>query len=72
MPGLTLEVLAKRLEAVEKEIARLSGPPRPKDWQRVVGMFDGSDFMKQVIAEGKAIRQADRETAQRDASESQP
>ena len=72
MPGIILEVLAQRLEAVEKEIARLAGPPCPKDWRRVVGLFDGSEFMKQVLAEGKSIRQADREAALRESPEGQP
>jgi hypothetical protein len=72
MSAVTLEVLAQRLDAVEKQLARLSNPPQPKDWRRVVGMFEGSSFMKQVIEEGKALRQMDRESAQREASESQP
>jgi hypothetical protein len=72
MPTPTLEALAQRLDMVEKELARLSAPSRPKDWRRVVGMFEGSEFMKQVIEEGKAIRQADREAAQRESPEAQP
>ena len=72
MQTLTLEALAQRLEVVEKQVAQLSEPQRAKDWRRVVGMFDGSEFMKQVIAEGRAIRQADREAAQGDAADRQP
>lgn len=68
MSALTLEKLAQRLDAVEKELARLATTPRVKDWQKVVGMFDDDDFMKQVIEEGKSIRQADRDAAQRAAA----
>ena len=63
MPELTLEALAKRLEAVEKELAELKQPARKKDWRRVVGMFAGSDFMKQLDAEVEAMREAEREAA---------
>ncbi len=63
MPELTLEALAKRLEAVEKELAELKRPAGEKDWRRVAGMFTGSEFMKQVDAEGQAIREAERKAA---------
>ena len=58
----TLESLAKRIEVLERELAeqRLQ-TVRKKDWRRTVGMFTGNDFMKQVDAEGEAIREADRE-----------
>lgn len=72
MPGITLESLAQRLDAVEQEITRLTGPARSKDWRRVVGMFADDEFMKQVIEEGSAIRQADRDAAQKEASEDRP
>jgi len=38
---------------------------RHKDWRRVVGMFGESEFMRQVDAEGQAIREAERAEAQR-------
>jgi hypothetical protein len=57
---LTLEALAKRLEELERRIA---APAPANDWRRVVGMFDDSEIMPRVIAEGQAIRQADRRTA---------
>lgn len=63
MPEITLEDLAKRLEAVEKELAELKRPAPNKDWQSVVGMFEGSEFMRQVDAEALAIREADRKAA---------
>lgn len=61
MSELTLEALAKRVETLEKQVARLTPPA--KDWRGVVGMFEGSDFMRQVDEEGRAIREADRRAA---------
>ena len=66
MPEITLESLAARLAEVERQLAaqRAAPPPPPKkDWRRTVGMFTGSEFMKQVDAEGEAVREADREEA---------
>jgi hypothetical protein len=70
MNDLTLENLAKRVEALEK-LLHLSPPPKTpeKDWRSAVGMFTGSDFMKQVDAEGAAIRQLDRDEARREFGE---
>ena len=63
MPKITLESLAARLAAVEKTLAEnTAGEVRKKDWRRSVGMFDDDpDFLKEVIAEGQAICEADRE-----------
>jgi hypothetical protein len=66
MSDLTLESLAQRLEVLEREFARLATVAPKKDWRKVVGLFEGSEFMRQVIAEGQAIRQADRDEARRD------
>jgi hypothetical protein len=65
MNELTLEALAKRIEAIEKKLAEqaASEPARKKDWRRVAGMFTGSEFMKQVDAEGQAIRAAEKKAA---------
>jgi hypothetical protein len=61
----TLQEIIRRLEAVEKQLAEqaVAKPGRKKDWRRVVGMFTGSEFMKDVDAEGAAIREAERVTA---------
>lgn len=66
MTEITLEAIVKRLEAVEKKLAEKETEQlgRKKDWRHVAGMFTGSDFMKQVDAEGQAIREADRKAAQ--------
>jgi len=58
MSELTLEALAKRVEALEKKQAA-----PPADWRSVVGLFDDDPGFADVIAEGKAIREADREAA---------
>jgi hypothetical protein len=66
MPELTLETLAQRVEALERAL-RLQLPCPGKDaWQDVVGMFAGSDFMRQVDAEGRKIREAERAQAQQE------
>lgn len=68
MTELTLEALAKRIEALEQKRAEQATPQlsKKKDWRRVAGMFTGSEFMKQVDAEGQAIREAERKAAGED------
>jgi len=66
MDELTLEALAKRVEVLERLLHVQPGEPPPKDWRSVAGMFSGSEFMKQVDAEGRAIREQDREAARRE------
>jgi hypothetical protein len=64
MSELTLESLARRVAALER-VLRLEPPsPSRDDWRRVVGMFAGSDFMKEVDDEGRKIREAERAQAQ--------
>lgn len=65
MPELTLESLAARLASLERQVAaQADGAGRKKDWRRAVGKFDDDpDFMHDVIAEGAAIRQAERDAA---------
>lgn len=65
MTELTLEALAKRIEALELQLAaqaagRSANANRKKDWRRVAGMFTHSELMRQIDAEGQAIREADR------------
>ena len=66
MNPLTLESLARRVEALERALRIQPPPPGHDDWQRVVGMFAGSDFMKQVDEEGRKIREAERAQAQQE------
>jgi predicted transposase YdaD len=66
MAELTLEALAKRVEALEIALAT-KGPTRPpKDWRRVVGMFRDSEFMREVDEECHRMREAEREAARRE------
>ena len=62
MTELTLQSLAKRVEALEIALAA-SGPNRPKDWRKVVGMFGDSDFMREVDEECARMRELEREEA---------
>jgi hypothetical protein len=64
MADLTLESLAKRVEALEQALAAQKRA-RPKDWRRVIGMFRDSEFMREVDEECQRMRAAEREAAQR-------
>ena len=62
----------ERLETLEIQVAELvarARSPKPeKDWRRTVGMFEGDPVMREIQEEGRKIREADREQAQRDPS----
>ena len=45
MNDLTLESLAKRVEALEEVIATKRPESPRKDWRKVVGMFGDGEFM---------------------------
>jgi hypothetical protein len=62
---LTLESLAKRVEALEKLIATNGPGHTRKDWRAVVGMFRDSEFMREVDEECLRMREAEREAARR-------
>jgi hypothetical protein len=66
MTELTLESLAKRVEALEIAWATRGPIHPPKDWRRVVGMFQDSDFMRDVDEECRRMREAEREEARRE------
>ena len=68
MGPLTLEALARRVEALERALRIQPSPPADDAWERVLGMFAGSDFMKQVDEEGRKIREAERAQAQQDSA----
>ena len=70
MTELTLESLAKRVEALETALATKGPPPASKDWRKVVGMFHDSEFMREVDDECLRMREAEREAARN--GESQP
>lgn len=61
--------LTERVAALERQVAELQAALAKafpaKDWQRTVGMFTGDEVMQQILAEGRKIRQADRDKARR-------
>jgi hypothetical protein len=63
MGELTLESLARRVEALEVELARRPLHGVSKDWRKVIGMFRDSEFMREVDEECQRSREAERELA---------
>ena len=66
--AVTLEERLARVEQLLDDLIRKSErPKREKDWRRTVGMFDDDPVMKEIIDEGRRIREEDRQ-APRDES----
>ena len=63
MGEITLESLAKRVEALEAAMAAKGLSGRTKDWHKVVGMFQDSEFMRKVDEECLRAREREREAA---------
>jgi hypothetical protein len=63
MAELSLEALAKRIEAVEQKLAELSLPAKLKDWRGVVGISEDNEFTRLVLAEIEANSAAEQRTA---------
>jgi hypothetical protein len=63
MSKLTLEALAKRVEALEVAVAARNQGATAKDWRKVVGMFRDSEFMRAVDEECLRMREAECEAA---------
>lgn len=61
MPELTLEALAKRIEALEQKLA--AQQTAPKDWRSVVGISEDNEFTRAVLAEIEANSEAERRAA---------
>jgi hypothetical protein len=63
------QTLDQRVAALEQEVARLSklvpgeSQPPEKHWRSTLGMFAGDPVMKEIIEEGRKIRERDREQA---------
>lgn len=60
--------LEQRVAALEREVARLAAhpgnaSPPEKNWRSTIGMFAGDDTIKEIIEEGRRIREADRQQA---------
>ena len=60
--------LEERVAALERQftafLANRLGTGPTKNWRRTRGVFTGDDLMKQVFAEGRKMRRADRDRAQ--------
>jgi len=65
MNPLTLESLAKRVEALEIALAAKEPNHSAKNWRKVVGMFRDSEFMREVDEECHRRRETEREAARR-------
>jgi hypothetical protein len=63
MPELTLQDLAKRIDAIEQKLAELSLPTKSKDWRNVVGISEDNEFNRLVLAEIEANSEAERQNA---------
>jgi hypothetical protein len=68
MAKLTLESLAKRVEALERAVAAEAPKRARKDWRKVIGMFRDSEFMRAVDEECQRRREAERQAAHRQES----
>jgi hypothetical protein len=68
MSELTLESLAKRVEALEIALAVKESSRPAKNWRKVVGMFQDSDFMREVDEECLRMREQERAEARREES----
>jgi len=60
----TLESLARRVAELETRLAAHEGKTPVRDWRSVVGMFDDSNVMPQIIEEGRRLREAERQAAE--------
>lgn len=60
MPRVTLTHRVAALEEQVKSLTDQIAGARAKDWRRTVGAFSGDEFMREVFAEGRRIREADR------------
>lgn len=64
MSQLTLD---QRVAALELEVARLAQSQanqqhsQEKDWRTTLGMFAGDPIMKEIIEEGRKVRERDRQ-----------
>jgi hypothetical protein len=64
MPEITLESLAARLDAVERELHDRSASAVPHhDWRQLVGTMEDNEFTRAMLAEIEAAREAERAEA---------
>ena len=67
--AMSQPTLEERVAALEKHViqllARFPPLPQPLDWRSTVGMFANDEVMKEIEAEGRKIREADRRRTRR-------
>jgi len=62
MPPQSLEDRMSRVEKIVDELVQKAGSVEPpKDWRRTAGMFDDDPIMKEIIEEGRRLRELERE-----------
>lgn len=54
------ERVVKLEKLLDSVLQNLDLNRRKKDWRRTAGMFDGDPLMKEIIDEGRRVRQEDR------------
>ncbi len=62
----TLESLARRVDALERELRSQRALETKKDWRRVLGIAGDSELMRQIDDEGRKIRESEREDARQE------
>lgn len=67
MTELTLEALAKRVEALERKLTEQADAK--KDWRSVVGISEDDEFTRLMRAEVEAIGEAERKAAREGTAE---
>jgi hypothetical protein len=61
--------LEERITALEEKVSELSlthlgnGKTTQDDWRSTIGMFAGDAVMKEIIDEGRNLREADRHSS---------
>jgi hypothetical protein len=69
-PNMTQSNIEDRLLTLERTVAELVGKqdsPKPKgDWRSTIGMFAGDPVIREIQEEGRRIREAERDAAQKD------
>ena len=64
MANVTLEERVTKLEKLVDELMHKTDTSvRKKDWRHTIGMFEGDPVMREIIEEGRRIREADRRQA---------
>lgn len=66
MSDVTLESLARRVEALEAALSVNRSNRPAKDWRRAVANASDNEFVRQVDEECRRIREAEREEARRE------